>query len=376
MRAVTSWIAAGLLLLPGLVAAQAPAGTQPPVTEEPPRPETGYSEVIEVNVRTLAVRAVDAGGNPILGLGPEDFRVESRKRPVEVLGVEWVGPELGIPPPPPPPEAAEGGAEAGGGVGAGFEEEWSWTPQEPGRLVVFFVQADLDPSRITGQMQVRPYTRELLASLYPEDRVAVVSFDSHLKLWQDFDTDLAATHRAIDVAVRYSPEIEVEPARPYSLALHLDAEAALRAATAERALEVVARALEPLPGEKTMIFLGWGLGRYGADGIKMRPEFGPAIRALRDARVTVFVLDITAADSHSLGFGLEQVAEITGGLYLSTFRMPVVATRTLARAIAGYYVLTFDASDVAGREDELRVRLRGRSGRVLLLSGESAAAAR
>jgi VWFA-related protein len=357
MRVAAALVAAAALLFE----APAPAGAVPPGSDPDEPPATTFSEAIDVSLLTLVVRVVDSWGNPILGLQPGDFRVRVGKRPVPVVGVDWIaeersegtlaGPLLGSEPP-----ASERGelamvpAPAAGG---------------PGRLVVVFVQADLNATRISGQMRLRPYTRELLATLPREDRIAVVSFDSHLKLWQDFELDRAATHKAIDVAVKYSPEVDVHVARPHSLARHFDFAAAHRAASPERALEVVARAMAELPGEKTMIFLGWGLGRYGANGVQMTPDYGPAVRALHAARASVFVLDVTSADYHSLSVGLESVAASTGGLYFSTFRLPGVATRTLVHAISGYYVLTLDSQALADASGPLRVETRRGDGTVL-----------
>ena len=53
------------------------------------------------------------------------------------------------------------------------EQATAETPADRGRLVVVFVQADLQPSRISGQLRLRPHTEELLASLPPHDKVAV-----------------------------------------------------------------------------------------------------------------------------------------------------------------------------------------------------------
>jgi hypothetical protein len=231
--------------------------------------------------------------------------------------------------------------------------------------VVFFVQADLTPSRISGQLRLRPYTRGLLATLRPQDRVAVVSFDSHLKLWQDFTADRVATHAALDQAMLFSHETAVAPGDPVSLADHYDRAAAREAASPERALEIMAQAIAPLPGEKTVIFLGWGLGRFGATGVQMTPDYKPAVRALRRAHASVFVLDVTSADEHSLAIGLEGVAEATGGLYLPTYRLPGLATKVLGRAISGYYVLTLDRSLLPGKPGDLRIELREKSGTVL-----------
>src|SRR5262249_49938498 len=195
---------------------------------------------------------------------------------------------------------------------------------------------------------------------------AVVSFDSHLKLWLDFTTDREAALAAIDRAMIYSREVDVALAEPFSLARHFDFAAARDVASPERALAETARALTDLPGEQTMLYLGWGLGRYDGGGVTMTPEFRPAVAALGKARVSVFVLDVTSADSHSLEVGLQTVAAATGGSYEATFREPGVAVHRIARTISGWYVLTFDREALAGVEPgKVSVDLRSRRGEVL-----------
>lgn len=301
----------------------------------------------------MTIRVVDSWGQPILGLKPEDLRVRVGKREVPVVALDWIAadePQVTDTPSP----AAEGAAEL------------IVKPLPlPGRLVVIFVQADLNPTRISGQLRLRRYTRELLGTLHAHDRVAVVSFDSHLKLWQDFEQDMDATHAAIDQAMFYSKEPDVAVSEPLSLARHFDFAAAREAASPERALELMARALEPLPGEKTVIFLGWGIGRFGSTGVRMTPDYRPAVKALADAHASVFVLDVTSADYHSLEVGLEGVAEATGGVYFKTFRLPGLATKTLARTISGYYVLTLDRAALEDKDGKVRVDLREKSGTVL-----------
>lgn len=338
-RAAALLLGASLLLAPRGAAAS---------RREPPAEAFGDS--ITVALDTLVVRAVDGSGQPILGLKPEDFRVRVRGREIPVASVDWVSSEGG----------AAGFPEAPGGeVSAGAEPP-------AGKLVVVFVQADLNPTRISGQMRMRPYTRQLLATLHPADRVAVVSFDSHLKLWLDFTADREAVLDAVDLAMVYTPERETGTAGPPSLAASFDAAAARRAASPERALEVTALALLGVPGEKTMIYLGWGLGSFGSGGVRMTPSFEPAVAALTKARVSVFVLDVTSADSHSLEVGLQKVAAATGGTYASTFRLPALAAIRLARAISGWYVLTFDRDSLAGlRAGQAVIELRGRRGEVM-----------
>jgi VWFA-related protein len=342
---------AAAMLLSGLLGHGSPAAAQDD------KAATSFSGEIDVSMVTVVVRAVDTWGRPILGLKPADFRVRVGKREIPVVGLDWVG--EGAAEPSPQAVTEEKAAEA---------EELA-VPSQPsssGKLVVFFVQADLTPSRISGQLRMRPFTRQLLGTLQPGDRAAVVSYDSHLKLWQDFTADRDATHAALDQAMLYSEEpgaAEVAPGDPVSLAEHFDRANAFAAASPERALEVVGKAMQPLHGEKTMIFLGYGLGRFNTDGVRMTPAYKPAVRALRAAHASVFVLDTTSADSHSLETGLEGIAEATGGMYLKTFRLPGQATEILAKTISGHYVLTLDRAllngGAAGMEIELRDSRRG-----------------
>ncbi|HEV7671769.1 MAG TPA: hypothetical protein VGS22_24880 [Thermoanaerobaculia bacterium] len=338
-----------VLLLPvGLLLTMAGAAAAP----DPPQEH--FDEAITVALDTIVVRVVDGTGQPILGLAPDDFLIRVHGREIPVTAVDWV--------------SSESEAKAPEAEGAEFEEWRLAEPavQAPGKLVVFFVQADLNPTRISGQLRLRPYTRELVASLAPSDRVAVVSYDSHLKLWLDFTTDRQAVLEAVDRAMVYTPEREVPLSARPSLAAYFDPAEARRVATPERALEVTAKALTHLPGEKTMIYLGWGLGRFGLGGVRMTPDFRPAVAALANAHVSVFVLDVTSADSHSLEVGLEGVAAATGGTYASTFRLPGLATTHLARSISGWYVLTVDRDDLAGfKPGEAVIELRHRRGEVL-----------
>ena len=341
----------------------------PAARAQDPKPQdtkdaASFSDVIDVSIVTVVVRAVDTWGRPILGLKPEDFRVRVGKREIPVTGLDWVG-EGAVEAPPPPTASPETVAEAGEPTAPPSQTSQASQPASPGKLVVFFVQADLTPSRISGQLRIRPFTRQLLATLQPGDRAAVVSYDSHLKLRQDFTADRDATHAALDEAMLWGEEpgrSDLAPGDPVSLAESFDRADAFAAASPERALEVVGNAMKPLRGEKTMVFLGWGLGRFSTGGVSMTPAYKPAVRALRAAHTSVFVLDVTSADSHSLETGLEGIAEATGGLYLKTFRLPGNATEVLAKAISGHYVLTLDRASLAGGAEAADVEIELRDG--------------
>jgi hypothetical protein len=377
---------------PAPAAAGAPSSAPAPVTAAAPASAASaprFGEEIAVRLVTVVVRVVDGAGDPVLGLTPADLRVRVGRREVPVAAVDWVaaGPAVGARTgaaaaaddarPPRAPAGSAPGPEAPPAPPA-------LPSDSPGRLVVFFVQADNNaPSRVRGHLRTLPFTRELVAALQPADRVAVVSFDSHLKLWLDFTRDHEPVPAAIWQAIHFGgrppgppgpdgggPGAAARGSEPDaygpSLARHFDFDAALRAASPERALAVTAAALAALPGEKELVFLAWGLGDFSPMGTKMTPAFAPAVQALTAARASVFVLDVTEADSHSLEVGLRGIADATGGTYDKTNLFPSLAMRQLARTISGYYVLSLDAAALPESGGSVEVELRGRRGTVLL----------
>jgi VWFA-related protein len=321
------------------------------------RPPDGrvFGEEIDVRAATVSVRVIDSSGRAIPGLDSADFKVSVGGEPATVESVDWISPtterfteeELA--------ELARSGV----------------TVPSPGRLIVLFVQTDIHPARAPGHLRLLPEIRKLLHTFHPEDEVAVVSFDSHLKLRLDFTRDLEIVDDAVWRGIRTGREEEIAPglARPGrfpSLARHFDFEAASRAASPEQALRVVGEALLPLPGEKIMIYAGWGLGDYFAGTVTMTTEYDDAREALARARVTVFVLDVTQADYHSLEVGLETIAEDTGGTYEKTFRQPRQMTARLAHTLEGYYEIGFSVPETVSGRGKVNVELVGRSGTVLL----------
>src|SRR5262249_5102890 len=128
---------------------------------------------------------------------------------------------------------------------------------------------------------------KFLDDLLPTDRVAVVSYDSHLKLRQDFTNDHERIRDALFDAIRTGEPAAISTAYFPSIAEHFDYAAAKDASTPERGLFVLARALAPIPGGKTMLFFGWGLSTVG--GIRgpnptEQRDYGNAMRALAAAR--------------------------------------------------------------------------------------------
>ncbi|HEY0158178.1 MAG TPA: hypothetical protein VGF28_12920 [Thermoanaerobaculia bacterium] len=295
-----------------------------------------YEESITVSRIIFDVRVTKSNGQAIADLKPEDFTVEVGGAPARVVSASWI--EEGAVAPAPPKvrvERSEDGERVLRAT-AGAEEP---------RLIVVFIQTDFarNAVRLGGQMKFRSYAEELVRSFAPADRLAVFSFDSHLK----FRSDLTADKDAVVAAMRDAIRIDLPPPPPTvaepSLAPHLDREAMKRATSSEEGLLLVSNALKTIPGAKTLLLLGWGLGDLANGQIVMKPEWKDAWRALEEARVTMISLDTTDA-SHDLAAGLSSAAVQTGGFYSAAAQSPRIAVQRVQGTMRGRYELELIAS--------------------------------
>jgi VWFA-related protein len=322
----------------GLLLAAASAGQEPEPPHLLPRVET--SRVV------LEARVTDAHGRPVPALGPADFRLEVDGRPTPLESAVWVAESPNVPRALPPPGAPRVAAS-------------------PGRLVVLLFQKDFDSSRLRGLLQAIPQAKDLIAPFSPLDRVAVLTYDSHLRLHLDFTSDFDAVRRVLDESVLLRWPEPIPPGEPPSLAAALDREEARRAATPEQALLALGRALGRIPGAKTVLFFGWGLGRLSGGMFVDDFSYDEARAALDEAHAAVFCLDVTDASWHSLEVGLRQVAEDTGGDYYKVYENAGAALARVAAALAGHYVLAFERPEGRRGEHRVHLALAGRRGTVL-----------
>lgn len=318
------------------------------------------SETITVSRVVVDARVTRLHGEPITDLTAEDFVVTIAGKRAIVESVEWV------------PDVGNGVAESPrrrvveGQPGAILDDS---TTRRPGRLFVLFVQTDFgrDSWRTTGQMRFLQHADELLDTLSPEDRVAVFSFDSHLKFRLDFSSD----RDAIRDALRQTIFIDRPPPPPVvpspSLASRLDRDAMRRAAQSEQGILLIANALRSIPGPKTILLLGWGLGQLSpGGGVAMKRDWPAARAALDAARVSLFALDTTDADYHDLEVGLIAAAEQTGGFYAKTHVFPQGVIDRLQRTLSGHYELTLRATgELPPGTKNLSVRVKRRGATVL-----------
>ncbi len=194
-------------------------------------------------------------------------------------------------------------------------------------------------------MRVNQELHRLLDRLLPTDRVAVVRFFSHLTVLTDFTNDRAVLDEAFRLGLGSSRDTDVRVSPYPSLAANLDFVEARKAAHVERALELVASALAPIPGAKAVVFAGWGFfaNRAPIEGVL----YDRAIAALMRARANVFTLDTSDADWHTLETTLQVASAATGGTYAKTNLFAGGAVERVARALAGRWVLVCVAPDAA-----------------------------
>jgi VWFA-related protein len=222
-----------------------------------------FEETITVARVLVDVRVTDDRGNPVTGLTPDDFIVKIGDAPARVESATFIDESL----------AAYSDDMAGEMAAAPADATEPIDPQAPqsltkGRLFIVFVQTDFarNQSRVAGQMHFNRYAGHFIESLLPDDRVAVFSFDSHLKFRLDFTSDKEivadAIRRALLIDEPPPPPIVHTPA----LASRLDRDAMKRVTSSESALLLVGNALMPIDGPKNLILMGWGLGERTPTG--------------------------------------------------------------------------------------------------------------
>lgn len=344
-RRISRYACSGLLALAAWIPATPVLGQRP----------GSYREEARVERVVVDAYVTDRFGDPIPDLAVEDFRLRVDGKIVSLESAEWIPADR--PEAEPLPQAAT-------------ESESAGAPEiPPGRLLIFFFQTDLfERSRIVGSMRLARQARRWIEQMLPTDRMAILSFDSHLKLRQDFTADRNKLLAALREAILAGPSRKPDPdARP-SLARHFDFRAARRAITPEKALAIISRAAEPIVGAKSLIFFGWGLQTIGGaagPNVKDTADYREALPALLAARISIFTLDVTDADFHSLEGTLENISDITGGSYQKTHLFASLALDRVRRAIAGRYVLVFRKPDGPRGVHRIDVALATRKARVL-----------
>ena len=328
----------GLALLPSLAAAQ----------------DLRTGEEITVERILIDARVTNYSGDPVLALAANDFQVRVGGKPAVIESIEWI----------PETEAARAIAEVEG-LATGDAGEDSGPPDIPqGRLFIYYIQTDFGraAARLKGHMKFLHFAEQMIEHLEDGDRVAVFSFDSHLKFRLDFSDNKNQIIHAIRQAVLIDDPAWPSPVPSPSLARRLERDEMRRFTSSDEAFIHIGNALRHIPGPKSMILLGWGLGQLLNGSVVMDHKYPIARRALEQARVSVFSLDTTDADYHDLEFGLGKAARDTGGFYAKTHIFPQIAVERLQRTLSGHYELEVRRPDglrPGAHDIDVRVKRRG-----------------
>ena len=307
--------------------------------------EPTFGTQIEVRRVLIDVRVIHHDGTAVAGLAPEDFLVSIDGSRVEVEAVDWISGKAVL----------ETTTDAPVDIDpAGGEDR---APPHR-RLIVMLFQKDFQLARLRGLYRVSDPAVDLARDLGGEDLVAVAVFGSHLQLHSDFTNRHDMLEDILTVPEIFSDKQSLGQVPGFSVAEHLDIQRARKATNLSEALATLGEALAHIEGPKTLVLFGWGIGTYqGKMGVvTMDREYVEALRTLAKARVTVFALDITDADYHTLEEGLLKLTDDTGGLYIKAHQFPEVATRKLGKMLAGSYQLTLVPP--VDLEEDFKVRVR------------------
>ena len=309
-------------------------------------------ERVDVARVLIDARVVDGTGRPILGLEPDDFDVRIGGQHVRVESAQWIAGAVPRSGPIPSTDLA--------GI---LQAEPAVSPQ----LVVFVVQKSLERDRLIGLLRILQESDRLLAGLTPDDRVAVLSFDSHLKIWLDFTGDLDRVHTVLAKEIMFRKPVPIAPGHGLSLVSRLSQQVGRKTYAIEDALRLLGDALEPLPGSKSVVLIGHGFGpAMPAITVTsvLDKSYTDARAALHAARAAVFCLDVTDADFHTFEVGLQTVAVETGGFFARTHLFARRAIDRVANALVGHYVLFVETPDAAPGTHRIEVELVREQGSV------------
>ncbi|HEV8629451.1 MAG TPA: VWA domain-containing protein [Thermoanaerobaculia bacterium] len=323
-----------LFAVPRHATAQAPS--EPP----PPAATPTFGEQVEVSEVLLDAQVTDKEGNVIVGLGKDDFQVEEDGKPVALTDVRFYSsrPLIDV---------------------AGHPT----TPAESQRFFILFFQDQRQlnaeaPGVLARELDAGRRARDWAGKLGAGDYAAVVSFNSSLVVDADFTRDRKTLQGAIDEAIKGGSPAGNWPSRlppegQPSLLRNLPSGNAVRDAspTIEEALQTLARAAGKLVGRKNLILFATGFGNVNSFGqyVPDKQRYEPMMRALNDANVAVYAVDLFSADTEApLEGALSNLANQTGGKYyqhLVSFATPLAR---IAEETTGYYLLAYQATHPRG----------------------------
>ena len=311
-------------------------------------PQGQFTGKVNVNEVLLDVLVTDAKGNVIVGLDKSDFVVRENGNPVDLTGATFYSNRRLL-------ESNSTLAKQGVSTEQGTEDRY---------FILFFEDqkdtAQEAPRLISQQLEAAKRARGWVdGDMQPNDWVAVVSYDTRLKVQQDFTHDRKALIAAIGDAVKAKdPEgnypSRIDTTKP-SLLAGLPKGQELRNKTPKiyDALQAIARSAGNIRGRKNLLLFTFGLPANETTFGQFVPDkryFLPTVNALNANNVAVYSLDLTPpAVEHTLSDSLNLMSNDTGGRYffnVTNFSTPL---DQIAKENNGYYLLSYQSEQPAGK---------------------------
>jgi VWFA-related protein len=333
LRSTTIALAAALCLAPALVA-----------QAQEQQPQGQFGEQVEVREVLLDVLVTDRQGNVIVGLNENDFQVTEDGKPVELTGITFYSNRRLV-------QASDELAKRGVTAEQVPEDRY---------FVLFFVDSPLMSQQLDAGRRARDWVK---TGLLPNDWVAVVSYDSKLKVHEDFTRDRKALDQGIADAVKGKDHDGNWPSRIKegtgpSLRAGLPRGKELRnqTVTAYDAMRLIAEATGSITGRKNLLLFTSGArfsARINSFGQNQQDQhrYPGMSRALNDNNVAVYPIDLNPVGTeHTLGDFMNQIAADTGGRYFFNFTNFTTPLQQISEENSGYYLLSYRAEKPAGEK--------------------------
>ena len=328
------------------------------VTAQTPEPDpgepvldVGFDGLVEVSEVLLDVLATDEEGEVVLGLDEDDFIVEENGEEVDLTGVSYYTTRY----------AGDGADEVPSSRYFIFFFHTQWHLKSAG--------GDLMRQQLRAGLESRRWLEE---EMLPSDWVAVVGYNSKLRLYQDFTQDREALKKAFRAAAaskKPSTDVPLRRRSPGATELSIlhrlptGRELKKKVRNVYQALEQLAQTCSPIVGRKNLLMFTVGFGdEMGIGDAEADPRYYPQLEtALNDHNVAVYPIDTSPAGrgTRQTEF-LTQLAEDTGGVYHEDFYGFIHPLRDIGGDNYAYYVLSYQSEHPAGEIGYQRIEVKAR----------------
>lgn len=312
-----------------------------------------FEGTVEVSEVMLDLLALDAEGQPVLGLSEGDFVVVEDGEEVPITSISYYTTRY------------DEGVEKAGEVPASR----------------FFILFFHDQTRfryygnrlILQQIKAGQHCRRWLRDhREPSDWVAVVQHNGELTVYQDFTQDAEALDVAVKRAAAGKKPVSGRAGgrggrdRPVSLMRYLEApEQRGKGEDIHTSLGRLANATSHILGRKNLMLFTTGFGKENQfhQGTKPDPDRYPQLESLlNDFNVAVYPIDLTPpgrpARHHDF---LEILANDTGGTYHEDFVGFINPMKDVGKENVGYYLLSYVSARPAGEIGYQRLEVRAKN---------------